>query len=888
MRHARQFLCKLGGLFRRAQSDGLLDREIAAHLQMLEEDLCRQGLSAEEAHFRALREFGGREQTKESYRDTRTFVGLEQLWQDIRHAVRNLRNNPGFSAVAIISLALGIGVTSAVFTFVHGILLQQLPVARHSRIVQLQARMKAFTSNGFSYPQFDALRRQSSIFSEVIGFCSHSPVLDANGEGHPVSAQLVTGNFFRFFHAEPVLGRLLDEEDDRVEGAHAVCVVSYHLWHTRFGSDLRVLGRTVLLNKKKFEVIGVAGPHFVGPELQFRHDLWVPTAMAEVVTGNARGSSHFVWLGSLATLRPGISDAEAHARIAAASKAINEQLPKDRANADASFDFTDGSAGSNGLKASYRKPLWVLMSAVLLVLLIACANLTNLLLARSSARRQEFSVKLSLGLSRARLIRQLLTESFLLALAGGALGLVLARALLVFLLNLVNTGTRVAGLYLEIDRPVLLFTLAVCTLTTLLVGLNPALSAADTDLAAVLKSSTAAGLQNRWTRRVLIVVQVSIAVVLLFGATLLERSLRELQTVNLGYDIDHVAIVEIEYRNPDAKLTLPSDEKLYPIVHDVPIRIREIEGVESVSFVNPAMLSHQSMTNDVQAQDPKFGLRKVENVHFVFCTPPHFTTLRMKLLAGRDFTDRDRRGAPPVAIVNSRLASLLWPGQNPLGKVITGGWNNENPQVTGVVADSKYVNVRESAVPIIYEPLAQSSVVGFDLEIRTHLRLGEIEQQVRKLVNRVPDFQVAEVSSMELLRDRTLAQDRLLACLSGLFGALGTCLALVGIYGLISYSVSRRTREIGIRMGIGARSTQVIALVLKEAILLVACSVALGLPVAFLLSRTIQSFLYEVTTLDKPAIAVTLLLIVLGSLAASFLPARRATRIDVMEALRHE
>ena len=528
------------------------------------------------------------------------------------------------------------------------------------------------------------------------------------------------------------------------------------------------------------------------------------------------------------------------------------------------------------------------MCAVSLVLLIACANLTNLLLARSSARRQEFSVKLSLGISYARLVRQLLLESFLLALAGGALGLLLARVLLVFLLNLVNTGTQAGGLYLEIDRPVLLFTLAVCTLTTLLVGLNPAVSAARTDLAAALKSSTTTGLQNRWTRRVLIILQVSIAVVLLFGATLLARSLRELQAVNLGYDIDHVAIVGIEYRNPGAKLSLPTDEKLYPMLHDLPMRIRQIQGVESVSFANPAMLSGSSMTSDLRAQDPKFGLRKVQNVHFVFCTPQHFATLRMKLLGGRGFTDRDRRGAPPVAIINTRLASLLWPGQNPLGKVIIGGWNNENPQVTGVVANSKYLNVRESAVPIIYEPLAQSSVTGFDLKIRTHLPLSQIEQQVRKLIRSAPNFQVADVSSMELLRDSTLAQDRLLAFLSVLFGALGACLALVGIYGLISYSVSRRTREIGIRMGIGARPAQVIALVLKEAILLVACSVALGLPVAFALSRTLQGFLYGVSTLDETAICLTLLSIVLGSLAASFLPARRATRIQVMEALRHE
>ena len=285
MRQARQFLSKLRGIFCRAQSDRLLDKELAAHLQMIEEDLRCRGLSAEEAHFRALREFGNREQTKESYRDTRTFVGVEQLWQDTHHAVRSLRNSPGFSAVAIVSLALGIGATTAVFTLVHGILLQQLPLANESRVVQLEARIKTFTSDGFSYPQFDALRRQTAIFSEIIGFCSHSSVLDANGEAHPVAAQLVTGNFFRFFHAEPVLGRLLDEEDDRVEGAHPVCVLSYRLWRTRFGSDPRVLGQTVLLNKKKFEIAGVAGPDPGSARRKHTHVLLRP---ARLSMGNSR------------------------------------------------------------------------------------------------------------------------------------------------------------------------------------------------------------------------------------------------------------------------------------------------------------------------------------------------------------------------------------------------------------------------------------------------------------------------------------------------------------------------------------------------------------------------------------------------------------------------
>lgn len=884
MRRLRQVGAKLLSLARRGRSERALAKEMEAHLAMMEEDFRRRGMSAEEAKLAARRAFGGMEQAKERYRDQRGFIGLEQLWQDARHAGRSLRKSPGFTTVAVLSLAFGIGVNTAIFTLVNGVLLKRLPIQEAHRVVQIEARGKTWTSEGLSYPQFRELRRQTSIFSDVAAFEPNRAVLDVGGNPQQVDIELVTGNYFSFFHAEPALGRLLEEEDDRVEGAHPVCVLSYQAWRSRFGADPHVLGRIVRINAVPFQILGILTPDFVGAELQRRYDIWAPTAMSEPLTWNARGNPHFVWLRSLAKLRPGLTVAEARARLRAVSKGINEILPKDRANADVVFDFVEASKGYDSFRTRLRQPLVILMGAVALVLLIACANLTNLLLARANERVQEFSVKLSLGISRWRLMRQLLIESLLLTLAGGTVAMIAAHALVTVLLALFNTGEQWQVLTVSINAAVLAFTFAVCGLTTMVIGVYPAWSAIQTDVTPTLKGGTATGLQKRFVRRAMIVVQISLAVVLLFGASVFSHSLRKLKTLDLGFDIEHVAVIGIDFHG---KEPFAGSQAL----HDVLNRTRQIPGVESADLANPSMLSGMSMTSIVEARNgAKNGTaRKVDNAYFVFASPQHFATLRMPLLRGRDFSDRDRKGSPAVVIINERLASLLWPGQDPVGRQIIGGWNRENPEVIGVVGNSKYSNVRESMKPIVYEPLDQMLVMGVSLEVRSRMPLARIEQQIRKIVSSAaPGFQVANVSTMELLRDNVIAQDRLLTFLSVLFGALGTTLALVGIYGLISYSVTRRTREIGIRMSVGAGPREVLLLFVREVIVLVAFGVVIGLPLALIVSKPLKSFLYEIPAGDPIGLVITLLLIALGSLAASFLPARRATQVDPLEALRYE
>ncbi|MGA7414863.1 MAG: ABC transporter permease [Bryobacteraceae bacterium] len=882
MRRLRRIWTRLVSLARRESSEQSLVKEMSAHLAMLEEDFQREGLSAEDAKWAARLAFGGLEQAKEQYRDQRGFVWLEQVLQDLRHATRSLYRSPGFSFIALLSLAFGIGVNTAIFTLLNGILLKQLPIPDANRVVQLEARDKAWMSAAFSYAQFVELRRQTGIFPEIVGFSSHRAVLDLGDDPQQVDLELVTGDYFSFFHAEPALGRLLTETDDRAEGASAVCILSYQTWRSRFSSDPRILGRIVRLDGSPFQVVGVVGPDFVGGELQTRYDLWVPTAMAQPLTWNARSNPHVIWLSALGKLRSGLSVDEARERLKVASKGINDVLPKDRANADVMFDFVDASKGYDNVRTELRSPLLILMAAVGLVLLIACANLTNLLLARANERSQEFSVKLSLGISRLRLMRQLIIESLLLNLVGGILAIAAARALLAVLLALFNAGENWQVMSVSMDPIVLAFTFAVCAFITLVVGAYPSWTAIRTDITPALKGAGATRTQKKFIRRAMIVVQITMAVVLIFAASAFAHSLRKLKTVDLGFDIEHVAVINIDFRGKEPVTGSA-------VLHDVLSRIRQVPGVESSDLTNPSMLSGASMTSEVESRNSsQTEAHKAENTHFVFASPGHFATLRMPLLRGRDFSDSDRKGTQPVAIVNERLAQILWPGQNPVGQQIVGGWNRENPVVVAVVGNSKYTDVREQAKPIVYEPLDQMAVMGVSLEVRSRMPLAQVEHQVRQFVATASDFQVANVSTMELLRDHGIAQDRLLTFLSVLFGLLGTTLALVGIYGLISYSVGRRTREIGIRISLGAQRYQILQMFLHEVMVLVAFGGTLGLPLALVVLNLLKTFLYNIPATDPASIAITLLVIALGSILAAFLPARRATNVHPTEALRCE
>jgi predicted permease len=878
----RRFFFRLSNFLRRDRADREMAREMDSHIALIEDDFIRRGMTPAEARLAARRAYGGVEQTKELHRDERSFVWLEQLLQDARHAWRSLAKSPAFVVVAVLSLAFGIGVNTAIFTLVNGILLKELPVRDPHRIVQIDARSKNFENHSYNFPAFRELRRQGAIFSDAVAFNPRAGVLEINGEPQKIGFEMVTGSYFAFFGARPALGRLIDEDDDRVEGAHPVCVLSHAAWRTYFGGDPRVLGRTIRIGGIPLQVVGVAESGFVGGELQKRYDVWIPTALSLDFTHNPRESPNYIWLSALARLKTGVSFAQANALLKSASPGIESALPKGRANADVTYVLAGASKGFDAWRTTLHDPLTILMSAVSLVLLVACANLANLLLARANERQREFAIKLSLGISRWRLLRQLLIETLALAFGGGAVAILLSGALTRFLLGLYNAGNSYQTLTVAPDASVLAFTLCACGLTALIAGLYPAWQASRADAAAGLKGSST-GLRRSYARRVLILVQVALAVVLLYGASLFTHSLRNLKAIDLGFDIDHVLSVDISARG-SGKNIKPAPPP--PALGEALRRVRQLPAVESAAFSDPGVLSGGMMGGSFLIVDGSRDGRDAGMAHYIYAGPGYFSTLHMPILRGRDFGSADRAGGPRVAIVNQGLASKAWPGQDPIGKRFR-GWDRNDAEVVGVVGDSKYQNVRREAPPAVYEAFDQMPVTGGSLEVRCRGSLGPVERDIRRIVKTTaPDYQVSDASSIELMRDSQISQERLLAFLSNLFGALGTVLALVGIYGLISYSVTRRTREIGVRMSVGAQTGDVLWLFVRESLALTAIGMLVGLPLALMLARFAKKMLFEVPTSDPLGVGATLALIALGVLLAAYFPGRRATRIDPVQALR--
>jgi predicted permease len=524
------------------------------------------------------------------------------------------------------------------------------------------------------------------------------------------------------------------------------------------------------------------------------------------------------------------------------------------------------------------------MGAVSLVLLVACANLANLLLARAAERRQEFAIKLAIGISRWRLMRQLLVETALLAAAGGFCALLAGSALTRAILSLFNAGSQWSVLHVSPSTAVLGFTFGACLLTVVLAGVYPAWNASRTDPAPGLHASSLSG-RHGLMRRTLIMVQVALAVVLLFGASLFSHSLRNLKVIDLGYRIDHVLNVDIGLSGTLKEL---KGTVAPPEMREVLDRVRHIPGVESAALNEPGILSGGMLATSFKLTDAGSGGRAMESVNVVVTSPDFFATMRLRLLRGRDFSKADGPGDPPVAIVNQGLAALAWPGQSPIGKHID-GQGRKGIEVIGVIADTHYREIRRKPDPTVYLAYDQQPTVGGALELRCRGAMAPIESAVRQIVrSAAPGYEVSHASSMELLRDNQISQERLLAFLSSLFGALGTTLALVGIYGLIAYSVMRRTREIGIRLSVGAQRRDVLWLFLREASLLLAAGMLVGLPLALLLARFVGKLLYQVPTLDPASVAATVALVALGGVAASLLPARRAARVDPLAALRSE
>ena len=885
----------------RKQKNQDLDEEIQAHLAMAARDRVEQGEAPQSAALAVRREFGNVTLVKETTRDMWGWRAVEAMWQDLRYAFRSLRGSPAFAVVAVCSLALGIGANTAIFSFVDALLLKQLPVPEPSRLVMLAEHEHGKVVNtAFSYPFLAELDKRSGqdTFSGVFGRFPVRVNLTTGGIAEPLKGEVVTGSYFTTLRVRPALGRLMNEEDINAAVANPICVISYSAWQERFGGDPAIIGRKVLLNAHSYTVIGVTEKGFDGPSLQSRIDLQLPVSrMGDFMGGffsSGPGeamwkSAGFRWLEPLGRLRPGVTQAQAQTAVDPVARAIQAQLadPNEKPHAETrDLRLSDGSQGVL-YDTEYSTPVKVLMVVVGLVLLIACANLAGLLLARASARTKECAVRLSLGASRWRLVRQLMAESVVIAFCGGAAGLLLAAWMIRTLLLYLNAGLGGGdGIHASIDPMVIGFAIALTLGTAILFGLLPAWQSTRPDVIPELKGAPTAGRIGLGSgglkaRKLLIVFQIALSLVILFTAGLLTRTLSGLKTIDLGFNPEHVLTLKV-----DPAMNGHRPEQAEQIFDEILSRLRAQPGIAyaSLAVVSPleggmislpvAVPGHVEKSSDLQT-------------NFNMVSPSYFATLNQGVLAGREFTGHDVANSAKVAIVNQRFADQYMPGVNPIGRNLL--MEGHETQIVGLVKNSRYQDLREQTWPLVYLPAKQTKNSGYTLFVRTRMdpkaAVPDVERIIRSIDPRLPIYGVRELREQI---DHGMSAERVLSFLSSLFGALATLLCSMGIYGLIAYAVSRRTREIGVRIAIGARKSDVARLFLRDSALLVAAGIVVGAPLALVSTRVLKSVLYGVAPGDPMTLTLAITVFLLAGLLATMLPVLRAARIEPVQALRYE
>ncbi|MCI0392625.1 MAG: ABC transporter permease [Acidobacteria bacterium] len=889
---------------RRNQFDRELEEEMKFHLEMKARENLAVGMSAEEARYASQRQFGNQTLLREVSREMWGFRSLETLGQDIRYGLRMLVKHKGFTTVAVLTLALGIGANTAVFSLINALLLRALPVANPHELVVISPRGQGFKGGpaSITFPMYRDMRARQEVFTDILATDTGAnafrlTIPDGTGtvELDNIQTSLVTANYWSVLGVQPALGRFFTEDEDRnpnsSETAGSLAVLSYSFWERQFGRDPAVLDRTVIVNRSPCRVIGVAARGFFGERVGREPDLWVP--LVSFSPANLFENRFGAITSHLARLKSGVTLPQAQAamtiiyqQLVQDERAQNPRLNPIRTIQDSYIQLEPGATGLGlgRLRQTFTQPLWIIMAIVALVLLIACANVANLLLARAVARQREISVRMALGCGRVRLMRQLLTESLLLSALGTVAGLLVAWWCRDVLLRMVDTGDVPLRLDLGPDARVLLFTAAVMVLTGIGFGLAPAWRASRVDLTSALKDQVRATGQRvrQYLGRTLVIIQVALSLLLLIGAGLLIRSLYNLRQIDLGFRPEQTLVFELSHRprsNEPASLAL--------VAHEVYERVKQIPGVGSASVSNKILLSPYGNTNSLKIHDytPEPGEQMI--ARYISVSPDYFETVGMKLVDGRGIEQRDAMNAPLVAVVNESLARRYFPNGKAVGRLIG---NPPNPiEIVGVVRDAKYKDLREEVTYQVYQPLWQSPATLTSLEVRTTEPLSAVAGPVRKVLLEVTrDVMIRRVVPLSDRVDQALASERLLTTICTFFGVLALLLASVGLYGVLSYAVAQRTQEIGIRRALGATDRNVLWLVLRQSLTVVLIGIALGLPLAILCTRLISSFLYGLSPTDPAAIALATLLLIIIALLACYLPARRATKIDPMIALRCE
>ncbi len=910
MKKLRALFRRLTGLFTRRRRAREFDDELESNLQMHIEDNLRAGMSPDEARYAALRKFGNATRAKEDAWEAWSFVGLDRLWQDIRFGLRMLAKNPGFTAVAVLTLTLGIGANTAIFSLIDSMMLRMLPVASPDDLLQVKFRVPdrpGEPSGAFTNPLWEQVRARQDVFTDVFAWGeannrddSFKFDLTKGGKLESAHGLWVSGSFFGGLGLRPTLGRLIVPSDDQ-RGCRGVAVLSYGFWQDHYGGDERAVGASLSLGRHSFEVIGVAPPGFYGMRVGENFDVALPICSSALFDekDSRLDDRSWWWLHIVGRIKPDISGAQVSARLAELSPGIfTTALPQgwdrdgQRAFVKRRLIAVPAATGISGygLREQFGRSLAILMAIVGAVLLIACANIASLMLARAVARQKEMALRQALGASRTRLVRQLLTECILLSSAGAVLGIVFARWGTALLVHSISTTRSTVFLDLSPDSRVLGFTALVAVITGILFGLLPALRSTRICLTSAMKGSLAMqtdrSLRFR-TRKWIVVSQVALSFVLLVAAGLLLRSFAKLVTLDLGFDRNNVLLVSTDLKaagvTPDLQPAI--DESIETV-------LRALPGVASAGRSSRTPMEGGAWSQPITSEWSKDLSPEEAETWMNAVTPGYFEALHMPLLEGRSFASADTATSPNVAIVNQTLAYRFFPGHDPLGRVFriqqSSGEYGPPIEVVGLVKDAKYEFVREDTHPTAFFPVSQFPVRAArqTFELRTALRPSALIPAVQSAVSGVNREIPLEIHTLAEQVDDSIVQERLLAMLSGFFGALALLLVMVGLYGTFNYMVAQRRAEFGVRMALGAAPGSIQRLVIRDLVTVMAAGLVTGSCLSLAATRILQQLLFGLGPHDPVTMISTAAVLSAVALVAGYIPARRATKVDPMVALR--
>jgi predicted permease len=890
MPQIRAWLYRFGGLFRKNSHETDMAEEMQQHIDGLTKRNIGAGMSPNDARNAAMREFGGVEQIKEAARDQRVWRVADEFVQDMRFGARMLFRNPGFAALAILCLTLGIGTNAAVFSWIEGILVMPYPaVAHQNRMVALTGTKRGSTEfdgrDGISYPDFVDLQKNCTLFESLIVDRIMGTTLSVGDRAERASGGIVSANYFDALGVRPILGRGFRPEEGEGRNAHPVTVISYRTWKERYGGDPAIVGKTQYLNGVQHTIIGVAPENFHGTFIGYSFNFWVPTSMQETfdATGYKLEDRGARWIEAYAFLKPGVSRQQAQAELGAVGKQLEKTYPE--TNRGEGFTIYPLWKTPFNAAEGMSTTLAITLAVAVFVLLISCANVSNLLLVRSLLRRHEMTMRIAFGAGRRRLAKQLITEGLLLSVIAAAGGIAVAywcRNALVLAFPTPAPGI-VVDFPGQIDWRVLALTVAICIASTMIFALVPALQASQVDLSSALKAEAGgvlSGSRRSRLRSALVLVQVSLSFVLLAGTILLLQSLQRMQKANPGFSTNVLAtsvdLFSAGYNAERAKI-------FHTQLLD---RVRAIPGVEMASLTRVTPFSYAVFSSDpIEVDGYQSKPNEQLTASYVQVSEQYFATLGIPIVRGREFTRNDDENAPLVAIVNETMGAKYWPGKDPVGQRLK--VKDKWLEIVGVAKNANYQTKLEQPMGFFYVPVRQNFTVTNALLIRTRETIGALMNPLAREVHALdPNLAPAVLYPLQEQVDRKSYSQRLAVTLVAIFGGMALFLAAIGLYGVMSYVVNQSTRELGLRMALGASIPALLRLVLSRGLVLIVTGVILGALAAFVLMRFISGLLYNVRTYDPFAFGIAFVIMLAVGSAACFFPARRASRIDPVRALR--